>query len=176
MVLIVDFPQREGGFPLHRDDDYYINPRPARSRRRRYVSFADKPEVNDVENLAIKHRSDLWLSPLEMSYIKQRTIDDLQKIALCGEGCDGDDRLDPKAITDEIIGTYFGLERYLSPKLCSDILDRRRSMWNAIFFEQDRQYRIGISDPDLLANISEVESDSSRRRANMIGLQHAYCR
>ena len=97
-------------------------------------------------------------------------------MVLRGKGCDGDDWLDPNAITDEIIGTYFGLERYLSPKLCSDILDRRRSMWNAIRFEQDRQYRIGISDPVLLANISEVESHSSRRRADMIGLQHAHCR
>jgi hypothetical protein len=172
MVLIVDFPQRDGGVPHHRHDDY-IHPRPARSRRRRYVSFADKPEVIDVENLTIKHRSDLWLSPLEMSHIKRRTTDYLQKIALRGIG---NDRLDPEAIADEILGTNFGLERYLSATASSNILDRRRTMWRAIRFEQDRQYRIGIRDADLLANISEVESDWSRRSARMIGLQHAYCR
>ena len=97
-------------------------------------------------------------------------------MVLRGKGCDGGDWLDPNAITDKIIETYFSLEQYLSPKLCSDILDRWRSMWNAIRFEQDRQYRIGISDPVLLANISEVESHLSRRRADMIGLQHAHCR
>jgi len=174
MGLIVDFPQR-GGFPHHQHDDY-VHPRPARSRRRRYVSFADKPELIDVENLTIKHRYDLWLSPLEMSYNKRRNIYDLQKTASRGEGCDGDDRLDPKVIADEILGTYFGLERYLSPTACSEILDRRRSMWRAILFEQDRQHKIGIRDADLLANISEVESDWSRRRARMIGLQHACCK
>ena len=105
-----------------------------------------------------------------------RTIDNLQKIASRGKGCDGDDWLDPKAITDEVLETYFGLERYLSPTARSDILDRRRSMWSAIRFEQDRQYRIGIRDLELLANISEVESDGARRRARMIGLLHSDCR
>jgi len=173
MVLIVDFPQRDGGVPHHDD---YIHPRPARSRRRRYVSFADKPEVIDVENLTIKHRSDLWLSPLEMEHTRRRTMDYLQKITLRGTGCDGNGRLDPEAIADEILETNFGLERYLSATASSNILDRRRSMWRAIRFEQYRQYRIGIRDADLLANISEVESDWSRRSARMIGLQHAYSR
>ncbi|KAL3781733.1 hypothetical protein ACHAW5_001715 [Stephanodiscus triporus] len=182
MVLIVDFP-RSNGIPIRlRHLDRHVHPPspPARSRRSRWgVSFADEPEVANVTNLAIDHKSDLWFSQNEMESIKRTTLLALQKIVLRLQsleddqrGASADDENIRMDIADEVLGTYIGLERYLSPSVCVDVQRRRRSLWDAMRFEQDRQDRAGICDPDLLANIAEVETDWSTRRARVIGLQH----
>ena len=71
--------------------------------------------------------------------------------------------------------TFVGLENRLSDSISQDIVARRLRHQRAIRYEQDRQARVGIYDPDLLANVAEMESDWARKRATIIGLIHAEC-
>ena len=60
----------------------------------------------------------------------------------------------------------------MSKEVNAQINFRRKTLQKAIMFEQNRQRMTGIHDPDLIANISEVESGWARRRASLIGRLH----
>ena len=50
--------------------------------------------------------------------------------------------------------------------------ERKKAQWGAVLLEQFRQTKLGIEDPDALANVSEARSGVSRERAHIIGLLH----
>ena len=53
------------------------------------------------------------------------------------------------------------------------IVAKRVTLRREIKYEQARQDSLGISDWDTLANVSEVNSEWSRRRARALALLHA---
>lgn len=118
-----------------------------------------------------EHKRDLWLSDGEMIALKQRASAEIGKIRPSSRSLDQDDYADLLYRRGTV--SYLGLERYLLETTVDNMEVRQRRLRRAILFEQDRQWAAGVLDPDILANISEAESEWSRRRAGVIGLLHA---
>eukprot|EP00584_Thalassiosira_punctigera_P017769 CAMPEP_0172561144 /NCGR_PEP_ID=MMETSP1067-20121228/91757_1 /TAXON_ID=265564 ORGANISM="Thalassiosira punctigera, Strain Tpunct2005C2" /NCGR_SAMPLE_ID=MMETSP1067 /ASSEMBLY_ACC=CAM_ASM_000444 /LENGTH=85 /DNA_ID=CAMNT_0013351125 /DNA_START=159 /DNA_END=416 /DNA_ORIENTATION=+ len=68
---------------------------------------------------------------------------------------------------------FMGLENYLSPDRPHEVKLRRRSIWNAVLSEQQRQVDADIEDPKAISKVAESFSDLSRKRARIIGLLHS---
>ena len=149
MDLIVDFPQSHSSY----------------SR----VSFDDHVEVIIVKNFSVKHKADLWFSDQETEFFRHQTASELNKMKSNSMPADHCTEL----LIVQDTSAVLGLESCLSESLFEEIISRREALMMEIRFEQERQLSIGICDPDILANISEVGSEWSRRRALMIGLLHA---
>ena len=70
---------------------------------------------------------------------------------------------------------FMGLEAYLFES--SSVGYKRRTeqknaQRGAVILEQFRQLKLGVEDPDALANVSKTWSGESRERAHIIGLLH----
>jgi hypothetical protein len=162
MDLIVDFPFQEQvdmivDFPQNRDT----------SLRKRRVSFQDEVDIKFVKNLSCsKHRDDMWFSADEMHSFRYQTA------------------LTVRAITStmtmseyaefhvEDTSVFLGLEKYLSQDAFRGTKHRKEAILGAVLSEQLRQSRVGINDPDALAQVSQSISDLSTRRARIIGMIH----
>ena len=68
---------------------------------------------------------------------------------------------------------FLGLESYLTKDAFRGIKHRKEAILVAVLSEQDRQYRSGIIDSDAMARVSQAVSDTSTRRAQLIGMIHA---
>lgn len=131
---------------------------------RRRVSFASQITVKFVDNLSISHRHDLWFTATERKRFKEEAILMVRELLMVKR--DNTELL----FQHNTIDKWIGLERHLSSR---NVLVQRQRLNKAIRFEQERQLRTGVCDPDILANISEMESDKSRKRARISGLLHA---
>lgn len=160
------------------------------------VSFDSKAEVRYIENLTFEYKAELWFSKHDMQRFKYDAAIDVQTIRQvmnrqrCSE--EGDDcysyldllqqETDNDTTANNDTTSFLGLERHLSKSTVHNIVNGRRRLLNAIFAEQARQRRMVMMqgegyyyDADMLAYVSEVESDWSRQRAHVIGLLHASC-
>ena len=148
--LIVDFPHKR-----------------ASSRRNRGVSFQEEVDIRFVKNISCsKHRDDIWFSADEMRSFRYQTA------------------LTVRAITSKMTmaeyaelhvedtSAFLGLESYLSQDVLQGIKRRKEAILGAVLSEQLRQSRVGINDPDALAQVSQSISDLSTRRARIIGMIH----
>ena len=166
MALIVDFPSHRPD--LHIAVDRRAPPMTATPPRSRRVSFGQEIKVNFVRSLVWEHKSDIWLSADEMALFKASLAYEVWALRRSlGGSCTAEALL--KREDDENF-TMMGLENHLSSSACRTVEARRRATRRAVMFEQERQRRSGSSDPDLLANVSEVASVVSRRRARIVGL------
>ncbi len=90
-----------------------------------------------IENLSLKHRSDLWFTKQEMDSFKVKRvclpliITSTMTMAEYAE------------INTHDMSTFMGLENYLSPDTPQKM---RRTIWNAVLSEQSHQIGAGIQD------------------------------
>lgn len=68
--------------------------------------------------------------------------------------------------------SFLGLENGLSESTFQQIILSRKIIRHSILVEQERQFEVGIYDPDCLANISKARSEWSRKRAEVIAQLH----
>ena len=68
---------------------------------------------------------------------------------------------------------FMGIENYLSKDVSQEIGFRTAAIISAVLSEQQRQWDIGIHDPEIICFISEALSEQSRVCASFIGLLHA---
>mmetsp|Transcript_36400 Transcript_36400/g.76419 ORF Transcript_36400/g.76419 Transcript_36400/m.76419 type:complete len:239 (-) Transcript_36400:48-764(-) len=151
MDLIVDFPSR------HRC-----------SQEERRVNFDHQVKVKNVKNLSVEHKSDLWLTKEDIScfqYDARQQIKALQSSDMS--------IVEYATRNAQDTSVFMGLERHFYPKLPEKILARRKAISRAVLCEQQRQRHGGIYDPDIIASISEFESECSRKRARIVALLHS---
>mmetsp|Transcript_26599 Transcript_26599/g.45406 ORF Transcript_26599/g.45406 Transcript_26599/m.45406 type:complete len:133 (+) Transcript_26599:189-587(+) len=120
-----------------------------------------------VENLAVKYKNSLWFSSQEINTFKYRAGTMAKKLSLSNTTIDQYAEL---IINDT--SAFMGLESYLTKDLYQEIWRRRKSILWAIKLEQQRQWDIGIDDPDSLAIVSRALSEKAVQRASMIGILH----
>ena len=169
MALLVDFCE----LPNDNNTPEASNDRQVIPTRR--VTF-DHTETTFVKNLTFEHKSDLWYTKRELDSFKQDTIIALQTLRENNRMITSDNREQQEELlfrVAEDTTSFLGLERCLAPSTYRVMKTRQRALKQAIMYEQYRQREYGICDPDVLANISEVESDWSRKRSLIIGLIHA---
>lgn len=164
-ALLVDFPPlNDLAFPLHRPADPWI---PKKERR---VSFHAEAEVNMI-SIHHNRKTDLWYSNYDMKCFKYdaaltvKTLKAKRMLVTMEEYAE--------LLHQGDTAIFLGLERHLLDSTAQNIVSSRQRLMRAILLEQDRQDSYGICDPDILANISKVESGFSRKRARIIGLIHA---
>mmetsp|Transcript_23815 Transcript_23815/g.57422 ORF Transcript_23815/g.57422 Transcript_23815/m.57422 type:complete len:154 (-) Transcript_23815:66-527(-) len=151
MALIVDFPHR-----LYTSSD-----------RKSRVSFDHHIYIKVFRKNSAADRSKLWYSNKEIKSFSHQAASILSEIlsvmtmAQYAEINAGD------------TSAFLGFESYLFRSGCRSIKQRREALRSAILVEQDRQIRLGISDPDAFVKVSEGLSSYSQRRAQLIGLIHA---
>lgn len=154
--LIVDFPQG----PRDLAQIYQDYPR---------VSFAGEVDMKFVENLSITHdKADLYFTDREIKSFKlnvARLLRDIRSLKLTVAQY--------AEINVSNTSAFMGIENHLSEQTTQGILNRRRSIRNAVLAEQDRQMKAKIYDPDEMAKVSQAESERSRLRAHLIGMMHA---
>ena len=137
------------------------------------VSFSEHINLTFVENLSHtkKYKTSLWYNKLELDQFQLEAASAMRDMLLSRSNSDEDylTLLEPSEDTTH----FLGLENCLSRRIYFQVSLRRKAHRHAIFFEQHRQLVRGIRDADLIANVSEVESDWARGRASLIGLLHA---
>ena len=158
MELIVDFPQV-------RQTVHASYPNKNKRRRRSSVSFAGNSSLQYVDTH--QNKRDLFYSKQELKSIKHRNVRQMKNMISSNMTMD-------QFATMEVMDTsiFLGLESCLSQSIYHEILERRNARSRAVLCEHNRQLRIGINDPCMLAKISEVESAWARKRARIIGLLH----
>ena len=167
--LIVNFPSLDDT-PTDTAPSHLGTPSPRRrhSIPMRRVSFHEEVLYTKVENLSNDYKSDLWFNKLEMKQFKSQTVSELRRLASNENPSSYITLLESNDDTTH----FLGLESCLSKKVHFEIALRKKALRKAIMFEQHRQRINGIYDPDLLANVSEVESDWARRRASLVAMLH----
>jgi hypothetical protein len=68
---------------------------------------------------------------------------------------------------------FLGIEKNLSKATLRGVAKRRRAIVDAVLLEQDRQYRSGNIDADLMAVASEAVSGLSAKLAMLIARLHS---
>ena len=144
------------------------NSNDASHMRRHTVSFLDERKLVFVKDLTAL-KSDLWYTEdetvgfkYEAAY-KIRTITSTMSMAEYAK------------LKSNDTSAFMGLEAHLfeSPNVgYKRSTERKKAQRGAVLLEQFRQMKLGIEDPDALANVSEARSCVSRERAHIIGLLH----
>lgn len=168
MNLIVDFPQ--GGDVLC---SHHSKP-PALNKKARRVSFNQHLHVKFVQELTTEYKADLWFSEYEMKSFQKQAAYTVKKLRDMKDGAAGGDVDNFNALLRK--GDRFnfvGLESHLTASTRREIVKERKTHSRMILYEQRRQIRCGVCNHDMIANISEVQSDKSRRRGRIIGQLHA---
>jgi hypothetical protein len=124
-------------------------------------------EITIVENLTHKHKDDLWYSLHEMDSFKDRVMFKLRAVKAKGMTV-----YQYAERNHEDTSAFMGLESYFTDTTSQKIKDQRRVVHRAVFLEQKRQLRAGIYDPDVMAIVSQAQSDWSWKRARIIALIH----
>ena len=149
MDLIVDFPQAS-----------------SRNEEKR-VSFEGSIEINFIENLSHKHKDALWFSQREMNSFKSQ-----DKRVLSTLRANKMTMMQYAELHTHETSAFMGLECYLSATTAREIRYQRQAIQRAVFFEQERQLREDIYDPEAMARVSEAVSAWARKRARIIALIH----
>ena len=167
MALIVDFGKLRN---IARTDD----DGPDIETRR--VTFEEAAKLTFIENLTFEYKADLWYSGEEMDSFKRNTVNDLHQLRRVHRTFNTSDERAQELLCLSLAGdttSFLGLEKCLTPSTYQKMKTQQNALKDAIMYEQRRQRRYGICDPDLLANISEVGSAWSMKRALILGLIHA---
>ena len=143
------------------------------------VSFAGSTQVKFVENLAIHHKQNLYLTESDIKafmleknkHIKMIRV--LQRFS--GKKSNSTLAKRAKRRIDKANTTPMGLEYYVDTTTSmAEIVSLRDEHCNAVLDEQWRQHRKGgVRDPDAIANVSREASEWARERAHVIGTLHA---
>jgi len=120
-----------------------------------------------IENVSLfEAKPDFWFSEKDVQAIKYDAAMRLQRIK-------------SKMTMAEYAEMHFddtskfmGFDNYLTESGCRKIQERRRMICEEVKIEQERQARLGIYDPDAMANVSQAVSSVSYRRARIVGLLH----
>jgi hypothetical protein len=141
---------------------------PNKRRRKTSVSFAQFSSLQYVDTH--ENTSDVFYSKHELESIKHRNQLEVQNLIVSASSSTAMAQFPTMEFPDTI--NFLGLESRLSRSIYREILQRRKARCMAVLCEQNRQRSIGINDPCMLANISEVESAWARKRARVIAMLH----
>ena len=132
------------------------------------VSFSDESKLWFVKDLTAL-KSDLWYTEQETMGFKYEAAYKIRKITSTMS------MAEYAKLKSNDTSAFMGLEAHLfeSPNVgYKRSTERKKAQWGAVLLEQFRQMKLGIEDPDALANVSEARSAVSRERAHIIGLLH----
>ena len=135
---------------------------------RRRVSFSDVSKLTFVKDLT-PLKSDLWYTEQETMGFKYEAAYKIRKITSTMS------MAEYAKLKSNDTSAFMGLEAHLfeSPNVgYKRSTERKKAQRGAVLLEQFRQMKLGIEDPDALANVSEARSCVSRERAHIIGLLH----
>ena len=150
----------------NRHRHFNVNDKPQRMRRN--VSFSDVSKLAFVKDLTAL-KSDLWYTEQETMGFKYEAAYKIRKITSTMS------MAEYAKLKSNDTSAFMGLEAHLfeSPNVgYKRSTERKKAQWGAVLLEQFRQTKLGIEDPDALANVSEARSGVSRERAHIIGLLH----
>ena len=136
--------------------------------RSQRVSLAEHHEIIIVENLSLKHKDDLWFSSQEMNSFRHQNIMMLRSILSTNMNVE-----EYAELNIQETSVFMGPENYLSRDVSQEIGYRTGAIISAVLSEQQRQWNIGIHDPERISFISEALSEQSRLCASFIGILHA---
>ena len=132
------------------------------------VTFSDVRKLTFVKDLTAL-KSDLWYTEQETMGFKYEAAYKIRKITSTMS------MAEYAKLKSNDTSAFMGLEAHLfeSPNVgYKRSTERKKAQWGAVLLEQFRQTKLGIEDPDALANVSEARSGVSRERAHIIGLLH----
>ena len=135
---------------------------------RRNVSFSDVSKLTFVKDLT-PLKSDLWYTEQETMGFKYEAAYKIRKITSTMS------MAEYAKLKSNDTSAFMGLEAHLfeSPNVgYKRSTERKKAQRGAVLLEQFRQTKLGIEDPDALANVSKARSGVSRERAHIIGLLH----
>jgi hypothetical protein len=132
------------------------------------VSFATHVKVALVKNLAHEHKTDLWYTTSEIKSFKRDIALLIMSIISSGMTVAQYAKLHVNETT-----AFLGIEKNLSKATLRGVAKRRRAIVDAVLLEQDRQYRSGNIDADLMAVASEAVSGLSAKLAMLIARLHS---
>ena len=138
------------------------------TRMRQNVSFSDESKLWFVKDLTAL-KSDLWYTGEETMGFKFEAAYKICKITSTMS------MAEYAKLKSNDTSAFMGLEAYLFES--SSVGYKRRTeqknaQRGAVILEQFRQLKLGVEDPDALANVSKTWSGESRERAHIIGLLH----
>jgi len=135
--------------------------------RRHTVSFSDESKLVFVKDLTAL-KSDLWYTEQETMGFKYEAAYKIRKITSTMS------MAEYAKLKSNDTSAFMGLEAHLfeSSNVGYRSTERKKAQRGAVILEQFRQLKLGIEDPDALANVSKAWSGESRERARIIGLLH----
>ena len=133
--------------------------------RSQRVSLAEYHEIIIIENLSLKYKNNLWFSSQEMNSLRHQRTMMIRSILSTNMNVE-----EYAELNIQETSVFMGLENYLSRDVSQEIGYRTGVIISAVLSEQQRQWDIGIHDPEIICFISEVLSEQLRLCASFIGI------
>ena len=115
---------------------------PTKTPMRGGVTFADESEMKFVENLSNTYKDELWFSHFEMQLFRRELAWLIKTISSSNITMAQFAEMNVRDTS-----AFLGLEAYLTKSSSRGVVERRRTIADAVLAEQRRQLAFGVSDP-----------------------------
>jgi hypothetical protein len=135
-----------------------------KSKPRKSISFAENDQVRET-----CHRNDLQEHGLADQWLQEQDFEGFRNN--CKETLSLMQQVGIRAENEQAGICFHGLENYTGVRktICKT---RRASAYRAVLSEQDRQWDLGVCDPEGLKTVYQDTSAFSQRDASIVGMRH----